>query len=188
MAVHTRSEQQAAGVQKGASWNRVLTNMQSALEKGAAFIGALCILALMLLTTVDVVGRYFFDHPIMGTYEVSNFLLVGIVFLGVAYVQSLKGHIKLEIFERLLSRKARSILDIFGNVVGLFVLSLMTWQAGILAWRAWQSREYVLGGIYQLPDWPVKAVLPFGIGLLCTRLIIDIIVDIAKSRVRENEP
>lgn len=47
------------------------------------------ILALMaLLITLDVILRYFFSRPIKGSYELIEFMMVMLVFLGLAYTQT----------------------------------------------------------------------------------------------------
>ncbi len=158
-----------------------MARIQGPLERVAALAASVIVLGLMFLTTADVVGRYAFNQPVPGAYEISELLLIGIVFLPVASVQSLPGHIRLEVFESKLTQRARLALDIFGHLIGLFIMSIMTWQAWLLAWRVWVLKEYSVG-IVQVPVWPAKAAFVFGIGLLCTRLILDIMHDAFAKR------
>ena len=52
-------------------WSNVGRVMQLALEG----VAGATLFALMLLTTADVVGRYFFNLPILGTVELTQQML-----------------------------------------------------------------------------------------------------------------
>ncbi len=47
----------------------------------------------MLITTGDVITRSFFNKPIPGTLELSEYMLSIIILLGAAYTQQVKGHV-----------------------------------------------------------------------------------------------
>ena len=53
-------------------------------------IGSIFIVAAMLLTVADVVGRRFLNHPVPGSYEISAMMLVIVVFSTITYCQLLK--------------------------------------------------------------------------------------------------
>lgn len=159
----------------------IITSATGPVERGAAFVGAITILAMMLLTTADVIGRYVLNSPIMGAYEASEMMLIGVVFLAVAYVQSQKGHVEIEIFKGRLNKKGQTIINILGLIIGLCPLSLLTWQAGMLAWRDFLNGNHTMG-LAEIPYWPAKSVLTFGIGLLCVQLVLDLISEVNKLR------
>lgn len=114
-------------------------------------------------------------------------MLVGVVFLSVAYVQSVRGHIKIELLDKALSTKGKAILDVAGDVIGLFIMSLMAWQAGLVAWRAWVEQEYI-AGVVPVPSWPAKIAFALGIALLCVRLLLDISRSVTARGEERNEP
>ena len=159
----------------------IITSSTGLVERGAAFAGASTILAMMLLTTADVFGRYVLNSPIMGAYEAAEMMLIGIVFLAVAYVQSRRGHVEIEIFKSRLNKKGQTLITIFGLIIGLCPLSLLTWQAGMLAWRAFLTGDHTIG-LAEIPYWPAKSVLAFGIGLLCVQLVLDLISEVSKLK------
>ena len=50
------------------------------------YVSSLSTFVLMLLTTADAGGRYLFNRPITGAYEItSNYLMIAAVFLAVCY-------------------------------------------------------------------------------------------------------
>lgn len=62
---------------------------------------AVLVFALMAVTFIDVVGRYFFDAPIPGTFEVVSFLLALLVFSGLPLVTRDERHITVTLMEGL---------------------------------------------------------------------------------------
>ncbi|NTV32315.1 MAG: TRAP transporter small permease, partial [Deltaproteobacteria bacterium] len=56
-------------------------------------IGMAMILPLMLLTFADVMLRGFFNKPIPGSFEISQYILAIFILLGAAYTQQVKGHV-----------------------------------------------------------------------------------------------
>ena len=47
-------------------------------------MGVVCVVAMMVLTTVDVIARYVFNRPTLWADEIASYLLIAIVFLGLA--------------------------------------------------------------------------------------------------------
>ena len=146
------------------------------METTASRIAAWLIIASMFLTSADVLGRYLFNNPITTVYEIVQIMLLGIVYLSIAYVLSLRGHPKVDIITSWLPWRAQLALDIFGYTLGLLMMAVVTWQCGLRAWHSWVVGDYTMGLVF-IPLWPGKSMLPIGIGLLCIRLILIIIED-----------
>ena len=157
-----------------------------AVETGCSRIAAGIIMIMMFLTTADVISRYVFNSPIIGVFEISQVLLVGVVFLGLAYVQTMKGHVKVDVVTSWLPQRAQLTLDTFGYIVGFLIMAVITWRSGVSAWTAWVTKEHTMGLIH-MPFWPGKSLVPFGTSLLCLRLLSDIIGNFAHLRHRVTE-
>ena len=125
------------------------------IERVFCYVAAGLVFVMIFPTTVDVVLRYVFNAPLPEMFQLTEFMMVGVVYLGIAYVQQLKDHIKIEIATQWMPRKGQDILDLFGNLVGLFIFGLITWQTGRQAWEAWDTQDYTMG-IVQFPLWPAK--------------------------------
>ncbi len=59
--------------------------------------GAVGLAIIMLLTFCDVIGRYVFNAPIVGTVEVTELLMGMMVYLGVGMTTHVRGHIRVDI-------------------------------------------------------------------------------------------
>ena len=158
---------------------RIIANGYLAVETGCSRIAAVVILLLMFLTTADVTGRYVFNSPIQGAFDGSEVLMVGVVFLGIAYVQSMKGHVKVEVLTSWMPQKGQLALDTFGYIVGFFVIALILWQSSLYTWKAFVTHDHTMG-IVELPLWPGKSLIPIGAGLLCIRLLSDVVSNLSR--------
>ena len=121
------------------------------------------------------------EEPLPAIFQLTEFMMVGVVYLGISYVQSLKEHIKIEMATSWLPQWGQDFLDIFGYMIGLLLFAIMMWQSGRLAWEAWDTQDYTMG-IIHFPLWPAKNIIPIGCGLLCIRLLLDIFLDIQQLR------
>ena len=83
---------------KGSSVLPLIDRKVSALESGFNLISAGIIIFLMLLVVIEVVGRYLFNHPIQGHYEIVVAFMAPLVFFGFAYTQRVGGNIRMELF------------------------------------------------------------------------------------------
>lgn len=147
------------------------------LEKLALHLGALsgfAVLAMMVVIILDVGGRAMFNLPVAGGNELSELLLVGLIFLGLAAAQQRRQHYTVDIAMHLFGPTARRVLDIGGLLLSLAVVALLAWLSAQQAWTATVQGEASYGTI-SFPIWPARIVIAFGLGLLALQLAIDII-------------
>ena len=107
--------------------------MRSFVERTIRFvatIGMVFVLPLMLITTADVVGRGFFNKPIAGTFELSEYMLAVIILLGAAYTQQVKGHVAVDFLTSRFSTKTQALCQSI-SVVAQFVHCEYSGVAGI---------------------------------------------------------
>ena len=68
------------------------------------WLAAVALLTMMVLTFVDVNLRYWLGQPILGSNEMTEFLLGTVVFSGLVIVTGERSHIVVTLFERILTR------------------------------------------------------------------------------------
>ena len=103
------------------------------VSKGMGVIAAIVLAFMMVLTVADVIGRYFFSHPIKGTWELVGLLLVCAGTWGLAYCQMERGHISITIMEGFFSRRVRAAMSALACLIGLGGFSFVSWQTFLLA-------------------------------------------------------
>jgi len=94
--------------------------------------GALLV-GLMLLTVVNILGRWLFDAPLPGAVELTEIGMVAIVFLGLAYAQVRGDHIRVDLLYEQLGARGRRVLDLFAALVSFATIAGMTWRLGVYA-------------------------------------------------------
>lgn len=101
----------------------------------AVLCGAM-LMVMMALTVVDVVGRYLFAHPIPGATELTEILLVAVIFLGLPVISLDRDHVAVDILTEHLPRPIRAVLDLVTSLVSAGVL-------GAIAWRIWVYADQI---------------------------------------------
>jgi len=93
------------------------------------------LMAMMCLTFVDVVARYVFNRPIRGGFEVTELLLLVLIFAGLPLVSHADEHVTMDFIDRLLRSRTRALLSRCIHVVVAALMFFMAWQVTIKAAR-----------------------------------------------------
>jgi TRAP-type C4-dicarboxylate transport system permease small subunit len=135
------------------------------------------LLGILALMSAEVFFRYLFNKPILGTVEISSYLLVIFCFTGMAFVQSQRGHINIELVTQKLPTGFQRTLRIIMLILSLVIFAVITWQMTIAFWKSWEMQE-VRWGALPVPVWPVKFMIAFGSFTLCLQFLLDIFDEI----------
>lgn len=133
---------------------------------------------LMFLVTSDVVLRYFFDRPLGWGEEVSEIMLLFLIYLALPYGTKVGGHVNLDIVVKLLSPKARSKVEILSSVLSLIFCIIFAWQGWKLTLYYFECQE-VSPYLLFLPLWPIVTIMSTGISLMCLELIVKLCRSVA---------
>jgi TRAP-type C4-dicarboxylate transport system permease small subunit len=99
------------------------------------------LLAMMLLTAVDVVARYIFSRPVRGAFEVTELMLVVLIFAGLPLVSFSDEHAVMDFVDRLLGPRGQRRLQRVVHVVNAAFMFLLTWLMWLKADRIWAYRD-----------------------------------------------
>jgi len=100
------------------------------------YVAAAVMLCLMLLTCVDVVGRYFLNKPLWGGFELTEMLLAALIFAGLPLVTLRGDHVTVDLFDPITPDWLFRIQHVAACAIG-FVCT------GYLAWRLWLRAEHM---------------------------------------------
>jgi C4-dicarboxylate transporter, DctM subunit len=153
----------------------IYAKLLSRIESVGVVLSAVFIVITMLLTTLDVLLRYAFNHPITGVYELESMMLAAIAYLGLSYIQSKRSHIAMDALSIKVHGPGKLVLFLLNDIIFLSVGVLFTWQMGVSTWNAWQIGDIYPGSAIHFPIWPVYLVITLGIGLTSLRLIEGLI-------------
>jgi TRAP-type C4-dicarboxylate transport system permease small subunit len=93
-------------------------------------IAAAVLFGLMLITCLDVVGRYFFGRPVYGAFEITEMLLAMLIFAALPLVTIRNEHVTVDVLDPITPEWVFRLQHVIGCAFGLF-------STGYLAWRLW---------------------------------------------------
>jgi TRAP-type C4-dicarboxylate transport system permease small subunit len=161
----------------------------SSIEDKLVFLAGIVVLFLMCLTTADVTGRYVFTRPVYGTVEISELLLVFLVWLVAAATQRSGGHIGLDALPELLKRKnsrAYYWLQSFNALPALILFALSAYVFFKDTVDSYAMSEQSFGPLF-IKYWPFKLTIAIGCVFLSVRLAIQLIQTI-RNIGRKSQP
>jgi len=112
--------------QPGSAWER---RVDAALGVAASLI----LFAMMLLTFVDVVARYLFNFPLRGGFEVTELMLLVLIFAGLPLVSHADEHVTMDFIDRMLPPRAVMLVVRAAHALCAAVMFFLTWQVWIKA-------------------------------------------------------
>ncbi|MBA7537553.1 hypothetical protein ES705_29822 [subsurface metagenome] len=142
------------------------SNILSAIAVGLLFI-------LMIQGAADVIGRYVFDKPIIGTLERGQILLALMVVLSWGYTQTAKAHVSVDLFIRRFPPRARAITDLATTFLALVLFSLIAWQGVVTA-----QLYHDAGRLIYVIHWPLapfQLFVSLGALVLCLVFIMEMV-------------
>ncbi len=132
---------------------------------GAAFIGALLVLAGIAIVTYSVVMRYVLNTPQTWTDELVGYFLVSIVMLGVAESLRRGDHIGVDLITERLPAGARRWADMWGMTAVIIVaVSLLISSCQMVLFS--YSVELYSEGYVEAPLWIPQMALVIGSAML----------------------
>jgi len=88
---------------------------------------------MMLLTFVDVVARYLFNFPLRGGFEITELMLLVLIFAGLPLVSHADEHVTMDFIDRVLPEGGRRFVVRAVHAVCAAVMFFLTWQVWIKA-------------------------------------------------------
>ncbi len=142
----------------------MLSAMTVVLERVAlwmAVAAAGLILAMSCWITYDVLTRYFLDFASPWAFDLSEYALIWITFLGAPWVLLQDRHIRIELLVDVLPRPAQRVLGIFVSVIAFFACLVLAWKTGVAAVQYYEN-NIMMPRIWRIPRiWPYS-IIPVG--------------------------
>jgi TRAP-type C4-dicarboxylate transport system permease small subunit len=152
-------------------WVKPLSKFMSRISWAVLFL-------MMLLTITDVVLRKTLSQSILGTVEITEFMLVIVIFFALANTEILNGHVKVDLVMSRFSGRVQSFVDMITQFV-CFILSVMiTWSTLIYSKEMRASAE-VTQDLW-IPIYPFIYVVALGSAVLALTLLIKFFLALGK--------
>ena len=96
--------------------------------------GALLV-SLMMVTGIDVIGRYLLNKPLTGAFELTELLLGALVFASLPLVSRAGGHVDVDLLVNSIPGRVRHVLNVMVGVLCATVLLFFAWRLWVLGVR-----------------------------------------------------
>ena len=107
-----------------------MSNKKSWFDVALGAAASLLLLVMMLLTFADVLGRYVFNTPLRGAFEITELALLSLIFAGLPLVSRADEHVTMDFIDKILGRSGRALLRRFVHgLCGVIILGM--------AWLVW---------------------------------------------------
>ena len=145
-------------------------------------LGTAFLFAIAFLTTIDVFLRLVFRAPIKGVYELTEVMMIILVYLALAWAQRNKVNIRVDLFVKNFQPRAQAATDAFTTICSLFIVGMIAWQGFDFAlYLASHNRTY---DVLRIPVAPFEIVLVVGCVMLCVVFLTDILNYLAEALSR----
>ena len=143
----------------------------SAVLKVLTFVSAVALLGLAVMISADVTYRWLFGRPIVGVFEFSEILLVGITFLVIARVQFSGSQLRVDVLAARARGRLAGGLGVLDALVGLAFFGILLWTGAQDWWEALHG-GFMGRGILQIPLAIPIGLVAFGSALMVVTLLI----------------
>ena len=95
------------------------------LHASFGVLAALLLLAMTGLTTLDVVGRYLFNSPVTGAFELTELMLAALIFAGLPLATERDEHVDVDLLDSFLPPNVLRANVFFATLVSAGVLAVL---------------------------------------------------------------
>lgn len=141
-------------------------------------ISMILTLLMMFVTVADVGGRYFFNRPIPGVFELTRFGLGAIVCTALGYSQINKVHIAINILVSRFPLVYQNFIEIFNYLLAFIVFVIACWQMFIYTGRLYTAAQVT--SVLGVPIYPFVLISAIGVVFFTLVLFWDLIKAINK--------
>ncbi len=160
------------------SWRKL-----GVISRMFARLGALALFAMMMLTTTDVVCRYALNSPIIGAFEITEFLVLILIFSFIGFTQSQNGHIAVDILFTRFPKRVQLVVGFVNHLVCLLLMGLIAWMGVMTGLELWEVGEK--SSNLHIPKYPFAFFLALGCVVACIEYVRDLMELAMSSKERE---
>lgn len=111
----------------------MIGKLWNGFERALEAVMAAFVLAMAVITVIDVIGRYFFNAPMAGGYEFVQYLMALSVFAALPLATRAEGHLTIDLLTGRLKGRPKRIHRIVILIVSTVVIAFLAWRMGVQA-------------------------------------------------------
>ncbi len=158
---------------------RIARSINHGLETASVIlhrIGNVVLMIMMLLTTADVILRLF-KIPLLGTFDMTEYMMAILVSFGLAYCSIHKGHVSVDFVMRHLPHRVQDIIGIITTLISCILIAIMSYWSWLQTLT--QHGTMITSSVLPIPQYPFVFAVALGLLLLALVLFSEFIKRIA---------
>ena len=140
-------------------------------------------MAMMILLVADIIGRTA-GRPLQGMAELSVFVMMVVIYLGLARCEENREHVGLEIVVNALPSTAKRYMVFITHILAVVTVGLLLYAVSQNALASFKNNEAIEGTV-ELRIWPVKFFMVVGLFFFLVQTIRHM-VDAAKRIAKKD--
>jgi TRAP-type C4-dicarboxylate transport system permease small subunit len=156
-----------------------LNKIADPLSRFTSNVGAGILVVMMFLTAMDVLLRYFFNRPISGALELTQYMMVIVVVSGLALCTVEKSHVRVEVLIERFPPKIQTILYAITSLLSLGLFSLITRQA--VVYTGFLLDAKLTSPVLFIPTFPFTILLALGTSVFCLAIFAEFVYFLSKA-------
>jgi len=164
------------------SLNSTVTNLERFLATATRisnYISIGFLLVMPLPVFFDVIARFTFRGSIPGGIEIESYMLLIIVFLGVAFIQINEGHIRIEFLVSRFPKWVQNLLDSFNYLISSLFFALMSSQ--LIMQGIKKIQDNIISYDLEIPIYIFWFIAALGVFLLAIVVALDFLRVLQRS-------
>jgi len=143
------------------------------LERVPTYLAGLSIVLMMCLTVADAGGRYLFNHPVTGAYEITENFLMTVAFLGVYYAYRQGAHIRLTFVMDHVPHKIEVYINFLVQSICVGLTLVLVIATTKMIFRTAAQKTVIHVASLKLPLWTAYTIIPLGLFFTFLAMLID---------------
>ncbi len=147
------------------------------LRKSLEYLAALALCVLILVTVLDVFGRYVLNSPLPGAFELVRALMAFVTFAALPLVSARNEHLRAGILDHLISPRVHALREPVVQLISVVVLAGIAWRLWAESRAKWVSKD-VLSSI----DMPLWVPIVFMAFMCMAAVLVTACLTVATTR------
>jgi TRAP-type C4-dicarboxylate transport system permease small subunit len=114
---------------------------------------ALILACIMLLTSVDVAGRYVFNEPVPGALEVTEIMMGALIFASLPLVTIRNQQVTIDLFTPFIPGLFKPMLHVLTHLASGLCMGVISWRLWVKAGQMVQQGDTT--AVLQVKVWPL---------------------------------
>ena len=158
----------------GSAWHKLGSRLDTLL----GYVGAVVLFSMMMITFVDVVMRYIFNAPMRGAFEVTELMMVVLIYAGLPIVSRHDQHVTTDLIDRFLTPRVKRVFAVVIHLICAAFLFGITWIIWVKAGKTAQFGDTTAALQIRLAPY---------VYLMCALILATAIIHLIKAFLAEIE-